>query len=90
MQNWGEQFQIFCGLLRLSESLEHDQQIVLDSARICPIGFKEAPERFDAVMCANQVDDAKLFHTVPLRIDVASSAIQITKLHKDEFNSFYK
>lgn len=60
--DWGEKFQILCGILRLSESLEHDQKVVLDPARICTIGFKEAFERFDAVLRTNQVDNTNIFH----------------------------
>lgn len=61
MPDWSEQLQIFCGALRLSESLEHDQQVVLDPARICLVGFEKAPEWFDAVLGANQMDNAMFF-----------------------------
>ena len=36
---WGKQLPILCGVLRPRKSLEHDQQVVLDPARICTVGF---------------------------------------------------
>jgi len=58
----------------LTKSLEHDQQVVLDPPRIYSVGFEKAPERFDAVMGTNKVDDTKFFHRLAHEIFSADPA----------------
>ena len=60
-----QQFPVFFCMLRAFESLENDQQVVLDSSRIVPVGVEKALEWFSAVAGARQVDEAELFQSGP-------------------------